>query len=328
MRNVPLLCAATIVLTVLLGCHQRRDSAGGNRESRAASELYREFETVVCSKPQLLSPTASNTMHLSQAETNNLRYPFAYLQGALGDLGSGAHVSILASSEAVLVGAKDFLPPKGLGSVRSHRCYVVVLGRQSTFELRKYFTSAPIASAAGVSVWSWEAALGEFGEADPKASTLYGSQCGQSYVLVSNDLHELVTLAERLSLSSKGIQSASVIPKWEVLSQHEEWAYRKYRRAGIVNADAAGMTDVTPSADALVFFIDSDNRSGILQLIASDKGTAEHINARFAIAKVEWPPLKSPGAGLWETTIPFSGDEASADRLFVVVGLFGFPVYL
>jgi hypothetical protein len=329
MRHLSLIYAALIALAALLsGCHRNQESSQGTLELRASSALVGGYETIFYSKSQLLAPNAATFMHISEAEASNLRYPFAYLQGALDNLGSSAHSSMFANSVSVLVGAKDFLPPAGLGSVRSQRCYIVVLGRRSTFDLRKYITSAPVASAAGAPVLSWGAKLGEYGEDDPKTSTLYASQLGQSYVLISNDLQGLEKIAERLGSVNEGVQSTSEIPDWGALSQHDEWAYRKYRHAGIINADAAGMTDVTSSADALVFYFNSDKRTGVFQLIASDKSTAEHINARSTSSKMAWPPLKQIGARKWEATIPFSGDEASAERIFVVVGLFGFPIYL
>jgi hypothetical protein len=329
MKHLSLIYAAPIALVVLLsGCNRNQKPSQGTLELHASSALVGEYETIFYSKSQLLAPNAATFMHISEAEASNLRYPFAYMQGALDNLGSSAHSSMFANSAAVLVGAKDFLSPAGLGSVRSQRCYIIVLGRKSTFDLRKYITSAPVASAAGVPVLSWRAKLGEYGENDPRASTLYASQLGQSYVLISNDLQGLEKIAERLGSVNESVQSTSEIPEWGTLSQHGEWAYRKYRHIGIIDPVAAGMTDVTSSADALVFYFNSNKRTGVFQLIASDKSTAENFNARSTSEKMAWPPLKQIGAREWEATIPFSGDDASANRIFVVVGLFGFPVYL
>jgi hypothetical protein len=329
MKHLSLIYAAPIALVVLLsGCHRNQEPSQGTLELRASSALVGEYETIFYSKSRLLAPDAATYLHISDTESSHLTYPFAYMQGALDNFGSGANSSMIANSVAVLVGAKNFHAPAGLGSVRSQRCYVVILKRKSTFDLRKYITSAPVASAAGVPVFSWGAKLGEYGEDDPKSSTLYASQLGQSYVLISNDLQGLEKIAERLGSVNKGVQSASEIPEWGTLSQHGVWAYRKCRYIEIIDPpDAAGMTDVTSSADSLVFYFNSDNRTGVLQLIASDKSTAERFNARNTLTRETWPPLKQLSAREWETTIPLSGDDASADRIFVVVGLFGFPVY-
>jgi hypothetical protein len=123
-------------------------------------------------------------------------------------------------------------------------------------------------------------------------------------------------------------RTLSEIREWKSVSQHEVWGYRRYRHTGIADPMAAGVADVTSSAEALIFLLNSDKKAGVLRLLASDDSTAEKMNAGMAKARVAWTPLKPSGAGAWETTIPFSGDEQSADRTFVVVGLFGFPVYL
>lgn len=329
MKCMSMMCAMSIALAVLpLGCRGGRDATEKKHEFRAASELSGEFETVFYARPQLLLPNLSSHANLQEPEASNLRYPFAYLKSALDHLGTGSYASLLEGSGAVFVGAKDFQPPAGLGEVHSQRCYIVVLEKGNKFDLRKRFSSAPVATVAGVPIWNWNAKLGEFGENDPRASSLYVSQIGESYVLVSNDFQDLQKLASRLSVSGAGSQESSGIPDWATLSQYEEWGYRKYRHTGTISRDAAGLTDITPSSDTLVFFVNSDKRTGVLRLTASDKSAADQINAGMTAAKIAWLPLKPSGARTWETTIPFSGDEASADRTFIVAGLFGFAVYL
>jgi len=310
---------------MVLGCD--RSVAQTVQESRAASALFGGFETVFYSKSELLSsPHAFK--QLSKLEASNLRFPFAYLEGALDSLESPASGAVLANSESILLGAKDFLPPAGLGPVRSQRCYVVVLKNRSAFDLSKYFQTTSVASAAGMPVWTWTAKLGEFGENDQRLSSLHAMQIGQSYVLVANDRKELQLLAGHLASKDRDSHILGEIREWESVSRHEVWGYRRYRHAKIVDPMAAGMADVTSSAEALIFLLNSDKKAGVLRLLASDDSTAEKMNAQMAKAKIEWTPLKPSGRGAWETTIPFSGDEQSADRTFIVVGLFGFPVYL
>jgi len=315
------------ILLACLLCSCDRSAADTNRESRAAAALFGDFETVFYSKPHLLS--SSDTYdQLSKLETSNLRFPFSYLQGALDALAGQFPTDTLASSEAVLVGAKDFQPPKGLGPVRSQRCYVVVLGKRGAPDLRKTFNYDPVASAAGAPVWNWGAKLGEFGEGDLRTSSLYAVVVANSYLLVSNNLAELQSVADKLaSVTDDSSRTLSGIRQWESVSRHEFWGYRRYRHTGVADRMAAGMADVTPSAEALIFFLDS-NKKSVLRLLASDDRTAEKMNAGISKAGVGWPPLKASGARAWETAISFSGDEQSAERTFIVVGLFGFPVYL
>ena len=316
-----------LLLACLLSACDR--SAGDmNHESRAAAVLFGEYETVFYSKPQLLSSNSDAYRRLSETKADHLRYPFAYLQGALDTLSSPASATVLASSEAVLVGAGGFRPPAGLGPVYSQRCYIVVLEKGSTFDLRKYFNYDPVASAAGAPVWNWEAQLGEFGENSRRVSSLYGSLLGHSYVLVSNDLKELQTVAERLTSSNIDSRDLSEVRQWDVVRQHELWGYRRYQHNRIIDRMAAGMGDMTPTAEALIFFVSSDKKGGVLRLLASDDTTASKINAGMRNRRYTWPPLKPSGVGAWETTIPFSGDETSSDLTFIVAGWFGFAVYL
>jgi hypothetical protein len=304
-----------------------RDSATPDRERAAASVLFERFETVLYSKSDLLSaPQAYHQM--SAQDTNYLRFPFAYLSKGLDSAGKQISAEMLESAIAVLVGARDFQPPKGLGGVRSQRCYVVILGDHNAFQLQKYFHQAPQTSAAGSHVWKWSAKLGEFGEGDTKPSSLYTTQIGHSYVLVSNDLSELQTVADRLSSSNQDAPVLAGIREWESVRHHEIWGYRHYRHSGVADPVAAGMSDVTPAAESLIFFVDVDKKVGVLRLLASDNSTADKINSAITSARSAFPPLKTSGGGASETMIPFAGDEATSERVFMVMGLFGFGIYL
>ena len=157
---------------------------------------------------------------------------------------------------------------------------------------------------------------------------MYIAQIGQSYVLVANSLPELQSLADRLASSGKDSPQVTDLRDWAAVSRHDVWAYRRYRHSGVVSPMAAGMADVTSTAEAIVFFVNSDTKSGVVRIISSDNTTAEKINAGEKRTGAAWPPLTGSGAGVWETTIPFTGDEKSAFLIFDVVGLFGFATYL
>src|SRR4029077_11143085 len=105
------------------------------------------------------------------------------------------------------------------------------------------------------------AKLSEFGENDTKSSSIYATQVGQSYALVSNDLKDLQTLAARLSSHDGDSQSLTGVREWSSVSRHEVWGYRRYRQTGVVDQMAAGMTDVGAGAEALAFFLDSPKKA-------------------------------------------------------------------
>jgi hypothetical protein len=291
-------------------------------QSRAAGVLLQRFETVFNSRADLLSDSRASK-NLSKQDANTLRIPFAYLIGALDSLGNGAAAEVLANSEAVLVGAKDFRPPAGLGGVRSRSCYVVVFRSGSTFDFRKYFHQSPVASAGEIPAWNWSAKLGEFGERDPRPSSLYATQVAQAYALVSNDLEELQIVAKRLTSAGTDSQNLSEIREWASVSQHDVWGYRRYHQTGISHLTAAGTTDVTPTAEALIFFFDLGKKAGVLRLLASDDSTAKKINAEAKLSSLR--PISS---GVWEASIPLSGDATTSERMGATMWLFGFGLYL
>lgn len=293
-------------------------------QSQVASVLFGQFETVFYAKADLVSGSGGYK-NLSPQDANTLRLPFAYLVGALDSLPDNASAGLLGSADAVLSGARDFHPPTGLGGVRSRFCYIVVLENSSTFELRKYFPQPPIASARGMTIWNWQVKLGEFGENDPRPSSLYATQVAQSYVLVSNDLEELQTIAERLASPGRDSPDLSGIREWASVSPHDVWGYRRYRHTGIADRIAAGMSGVTPGAEALIFFPDFERNAGVLRLLNSpaDERTAANLNATAKL-----PPFRSTGAGAWETLIPFSSGEKTLEWMIGAMGLFGFGLYL
>jgi len=311
------------ILIVLMLMICGRSLADTNPESIAAAALFDRFETVFYAKQDIVS--ASGTYKgLSELESSTFHYPFALLPGALNSLGKQAADEILESSEAVLVGAKDFRAPVGLGQVRAQICYVVILKRERALELRKYFTKAPSASAAGSRVWQWSAKLAEFGRDDPRLSSLYATQIAQAYLLISNNLRELQTLASRLSSSDQDLQTLAKLRDWESISQHQLWGYRRYRHTGIVNPVAAGTSEVTHGAEALMFFVDFEKKVVVLRLLSSvtDEGTPAKMNATATL-----PRFKPRGPGVWEIVAPLSGDEDSFERMFAVMYLFGFGIY-
>jgi hypothetical protein len=317
-------CNKLYILTVfmLLVCGQGR--ADANPTSIAASALFDRFETVLYAKRDIVA-SAGTYNGLSAMETATLHYPFWLLPEALDSLGKQAAAEILRNSEAVLVGAKDFRAPAGLGEVRSQVCYVVILNKEGAFKLRNYFTKVPSASAAGSPVWNWSAKLGEFGRDDPKPSSLYATQIAHAYLLVSNNLKELQAVAGRLAASNQDLEPLTRLRDWESISQHPLWGYRRYRHTEVVNPVAAGMSDVTRGAEAIMFFADFEKKVGVLSLLSSvtDEGTPAKINAKAVL-----PPFKPRGPGVWETVTMFSGDEDSFERMFAVMYLFGFGTYV
>ncbi|MGB9382153.1 hypothetical protein [Candidatus Binatus sp.] len=308
--------------------------AGTPEESHAAAILFGEFETVFRSKADLLLTVSSSSgpsayEGLSKTGTGTLSEPFGFLLEGLDLIGKRASADIIGSSDAVLVGVRDFRPPHGLGVVHLQFCYVFVLKKESSLDVRNDFHQKPSSSTAGSPVWKWVAPVQE-GQLQP--TTFHVVQLGHSYVLISNDIGELQTIAAKLTSSDDSAQALNGIRDWKVLSSHEYWGYRRNLRGGALPQDATQVSETLPGAETLIFWVAPKEKTGRLQVIdpSLNEGAAAKVNERLAQdPSVAFPGFKSVGTGRWETTIPLSaeGGRTSA-RMFYVMSWFGFVVYI
>jgi hypothetical protein len=299
-------------------------TAQSDSQLSAESALFERFETVFFAKSEILYTPEANAQ-LSAGDAGRLRTPFGYLMRALDSLQDSASAEILASSSAVLVGAKDFRAPTGLGAVHSKLCYIVILGKSSDLDTRKYFNKLLTTATAGLNIWNWSADLREFGEGDSRPSSLFATQISRSYLIVSNDIAELTEIAGQLNSPKNNPKILEAMHGWGSVNQHEFWGYRRYRHNGIVDRTAAGMTEVTPGTEALFFYLDTTQKRAVVGVLGSPNvaATAKNINATGGL-----PRLAQRGPGRWESVIPLSGTEKSYDQVFGVMGLFGFAIYL
>jgi hypothetical protein len=313
--------ALTLLVAVLsFGCN--RGETTPTNSSNVAFVLFDNFETVLYARGDLLSGSRGYG-RLSKSSAEVLRGPFAALRAGLDAMKANAAAEILPRSEVVFVGARDFRSPDGLGGVQSEFCYVVVLPNGYGPELQKYFGSVPKTIEHGMPAWISSVTLGEEGS---KPVSFFATQLLDSSFLVCSNKADFQTMARRLSSVDKGTSPKASIRDWEFLSNHRMWAYRRYRHNGIVDRAAAGMTVVSPGAEALLFAFEDQRSRFVLRLFCSpsDETTPAGINAGAVL-----PRLKQSGPGVWETTFPFvGGEEETSERLFVVMGLFGFGVYL
>src|SRR5260370_13438814 len=112
--------------------------ADRNNALHAAPVLIEQFETVFYTDIRLM-PGSSVGVPLAKEDRLSLSSPFVELTDGLDSLGKNVSAKVFHLTDSLLVGAKDFRPPDGLGPIRSQRCYVVVLKSNNTLELGKYF---------------------------------------------------------------------------------------------------------------------------------------------------------------------------------------------
>lgn len=310
-----------IVFVIMGAC--RITVADTNNASRAESVLLNRFESIMSIQTRFLRDS-ENVSQLPKREIAGLRVPFDYFVRALDKLGNDGLADVLDHSASVFVGAKDFASPAGLGVVHSKLCYVVILTQPNTFQIRKYFSESPIASASGASVWKWSPSLQEFGEEDStRTSSLYASQIEQSYILVSNDVSEMQAVAGLLVSSGSKLPKAISTYDLGLADQHVLWGYRQYRQAQDVTA--AGMLDVTRTAKALILFLDLEKMTLVLRLLESgtNGSTASKMTAGSKL-----PAFKPVGSGVWELTMPVTDDQGTRERIFFIMWRFGFGAYI
>jgi hypothetical protein len=210
--------------------------------------------------------------------------------------------------------------------VQSNFCYIVVFPGQSAPDLHKYFSGAAAGSASGNPIWQWSAPPQE---GHPAPYTFYIAQASGSYILVSNDLRDVQDTASRLISSERSAPTFAGIHEWALVSSHNFWGYRHYRHTESASeAVASGASDVTHSAQDLIFFADAKHRTATLRLLATDATAANKLNESMSNSRAALPPLKASGIGAWEAAISFTGDQQTTERMFDVMGLFGFAVYL
>jgi len=272
--------------------------------------LFDQFETVFYAKATALA--SSNVRDFT-------RLPFDLALRGLEELSKGESGRVLGKSYGIAVGTKDYLPPNGLGMVRSTFCYIIFLKQFE--DINQYFKQ-PVASAVGVPIWQWTASLEEFGENEPKPSVLYVSELERSYLVISNDLQQLQNVITQL-VSSQGeaARVSKTIPDWTDLGRHTFWGYRRYRHKEQPNRGAAGMQNITSAAQSLYLYADEGEKAGVLRLRSSTESdaTADNLNATKML-----PPFKKIGAGVWQSVVPLSFQDTDPDPVFAIAWLFGF----
>jgi len=309
-----------VCLSIVLFAFSGDRAASATNQTHAAAVLFENFETVFHTTPALMSSSPS-----ADDPPSYMREPFSYLKVGLQAVEKEMPKKVLVDSEAIFVGSKDFLPPSGLGSVRSTRCYVVVLRKEGTLDFSQYFNKPPVALVEAGPIWNWSADLGEFGEEDPRSSSLYAIQIARSYILVSNNLDELENVSNRLTSADNGAQALAGIHEWNDLSRHEFWGYRKYKHGEPRAIDRlfGGADQITPQAEAVILYVDMKKQTGVVRLFTSsaDDTTARNINATGRIA-----PLTPVGPKVWETVFPLAEIGPFPDSAYWVWWLFGWGV--
>jgi hypothetical protein len=313
--------SAAFVFISLVACSAITVHSETAPERRAASALFNNFETVVYTRTDFISRTGGKNYDYVDSLTG-LRLPFLELVGGLKVLGLDTASEVLAKYSAVLVGAKDFAPPEGLGMVSSHKCYIGILDSGDQPSIEAVFRKAAVEFIEGKPVWTWPAPPYE---GHPKPTTFYAAQIAHNYFLMTNDRQDFQAVASILILAGSSSADSVEVRGWETFKAHKYWAYRLVNRDGVVNSNASTTGSLNADVIALTFFADVDQREGSLQVFSSDSDmkTTPRVLPEGAPNK-----LQPQGAGIWQASLPLSKNEVDSNVMFQLFYSLGFGVAL
>jgi hypothetical protein len=308
--NISILLLASAVLAV--------SASNQPKEVKAKAALFRQFDTILHVTPKLLedSPKKGDSERLVVG-------PFRYLKSALDQENRRARLAIFADTEAIFLGAKDYRPPNGLGNVISTRCYVMVLRVGTAPQLSKLLGKG-VNDTTGHTTWHWQAALGEFGENEPRASSLYAAQIGGTFILLCNDQKELGTLTELLDRPPT-LPSSADSEAFSKLGGHDFWGYRRLRKLRSTQPDFifAGTPGLGSGAEGILLFLEQGKREAVLHLLTDKDG--HHYSDKLS-SLMTVPPARAIGPGEWEARFPLDSTGRYSDTAFQVLWIFGLGV--
>ena len=283
-------------------------------ETRASVALLSQFETVFDSKILSLVPSQLNRPH---RDIDSFGAPFGYFLAALGGADPNLPSEVIRNSPTVLVGAKDFRSPEGIGGVRLKFCYIAILSRPLGIKAAKYFAMQLSESRDGILVWKWPVA--NLFEERSSSETVFATQIQPSYLLLSNSLDDLQMVSRNLRIPGDVSEIPNGIREWESFHKYQFWGYRRYHRDDpLIDKDAAGLIDIPPAATALSLRLDLARKFCVLHLFITE-GSADTIV--IDQGSVTFRRVKT---GMWEAIVPLSGDAPTLGRLFTVMSIFGF----
>jgi hypothetical protein len=319
---------AVVLVAVSLVGHQSC-WAQTPQETRAASTLFSNFETVAYTQSNFLSSFAGYEETRGTDSATNLALPFVELMDGLKALGPKVPGDLERSYGGFLVGAKDFggeyglgPGPDGLGMINSSKCYIGLLESGALLpNLEQDFRRATYESIAGKQVWTWSVPQYEGSE---KSTQFYASQIGDSYFVMTNNRADFLYATNALTPTAPELSSV-VVNGWKTFSTYSYWAHREIRRSVQGSSAAVGTTTLTPDVYALTFYADLNKRQGFIRVLSSDMSKKTIPNV---LPVSEQGLLHAQGEGIWQAAIHLSKDQAAHSALFQVFYCLGFAVVI
>jgi hypothetical protein len=308
---------ATVVIIILTSLAHLPADAEETAETRMASALLAQFETVAYTTTGILSSSSSSLATHVDSE-DYLRVPFLEFIDGLNVMGPAKVDEFKKDYGALIVGAGNFIPPDGIGAIHSGKCYIGVPLGGAHSDMEASLSNAPRETVAGRQAWVWSLPASE---ENPQQRTFYAAQLPGSYFLMCNNRPDFEIVAKSLPSATASIPSQINVLGWETFSGFNYWMYRSVRRTGGGNSSLSGLVPLTPDVTSLAFFADIDKRQGFIRVFS--------LEPQMKIAPRVLPESKRQlfnrdTSGVWRAEIPLAKDEESFDSLFYVFTAFGF----
>lgn len=290
-------------------------------EKRAAAVLFDRFETVAYARTDLSKDSTPNGQSYGDSE-DNLKLPFLELIGAIRTLGPIAARDLKSRYSSVLVGAKDFVLPAGIGAMESRKCYIGILedGAQTDDELD--FRGVDSETIEGRQAWIWTVPSGD---EESAPNTYFAARLEGPYLLVTNNRQDFEEVAKALTSVESSKPVSTTVFSWETLGAHQYWVCRSFRRTGVISPEASGIAHLGPSVTAIAFLADVDRRQGYIRVLTSDSSMK---TVPKVLPDAELNLLQPDGPGTWRATIHLTKDASGYKTLFQIFYSFGFGAIL
>ncbi len=219
----------------------------------------------------------------------------------------------------VMMGAKNFRPPRQLGPNRWDGLYILELSFPAALPFEDFFQGQPISDFVKTPVWRWEHKV------EQDVWPVFMTQARDRCVFIATNLDLLRSVLNRLELGNKR-ESLDDLPGWKLADRRSSvWAVRRYRHTG--SRDLAGSK---PSADfrseiyreAVAVTFSFYDKSKLVSLCSVTSGTNSgplrllQSEAGVSVSRVK--------PGVWSTSFRIDDSELSMKRLWITFGLLGF----
>ena len=312
-------CWIVVVLAYSAGC-SRRTAALNENEIRAIALLSRSYDTMV-------RATRDAALGLDEqgrgpaAIARALRIPFSELRNGLEHVTKGRTREALAEGMVVLVGARDFRAPRGLGLAQFDFCYIVICkpSRHNCLGLDALDRSI-VSETSETDVRRWRVPPSE---SRPDGVDFFLSQVDASYLIVTNNFgatREIMT-----QLASLVVPTGEEREEFEALGRFEYWARRSFDTKWSGAKRSLGTEDLGDRVRALLLLMHPEDGSGSFRLVSTndDDPSAARLNARAPI-----PRFVHVQRGVWEAQVRGEAGDIAVSGLLAILGLLGFSVYL